>query len=1015
MNKFKLTPKLIKIIFGAVCILVAVVVTLSVMLTSYTDWKKYYDSVMAEKAMQKLPLELLGIEARLADGVIYYDNDTAEPEATDFEVTANFTEKGRNFSRGLGADDFSFEVPEDFSLHGGKIVITYEWQPEKTTEDEPEPVVKTAELDITLVQPDATVYKMTKIPTYTETGSAENIEGDVKVLPVLDDVSYNYEEFPKTGIAKFVYEELGLTIKKPLLDEMSIETADGTKADVNNVNCYFTAKLGKASLLYDDINKSFVLTVNQGETLNIANVDADNFTIGGGEVEMHSMLKLQSLTVKSGASLKISGVEDAIEVTDLSFEDGSEVTLETTRDGILLYGDAEFYGTFNMTRTSGYGGTAVYIQKDLDIKFSETSRVTITNYSFTLATFGDDEKDISAYLPYGAEKQTSGDGHTTVTGWYLQDDGRTKIVEFVNSEYPFYGVAEKTQNRGGYEVTKTPTLTEQGLATAEGQEDIVLPVLSLNDYEIEEKANGETAFTLKGQGITFYETIDGERITIDGVTYNKVTLNLTTIENLTASYADGVYTLNAAAGQTAELSSINGGAIVIGGTGTLKLTYSEGAALKATSLTVKNGATLEIPNANIAIDASRLLCEAGSTVALTASGDGIMLYGDAELYGTFSLTRSGAIGGTGVNVLASQVKIKFADTSRATFTNYDYTLATWNGSTDILMVLPYGTEKETTGSGNATRTCWYTSGDSRHDIVTCVNSPNPLFSMTDRTATADGYIVTKTPTETEAGLAVADGKEDIVLPALNNTDYTVEEQTDGRIKYTHKTSQIVVYFTVDGERITVDGKEYNRVTVNNLAADGVTFSYAEGVYTVNVAAGKTAEFVSINCNSLVIEGEGTLKLTASSDTALVAGVSLTVRSGASLEIPNASVAIDAVGILFEAGSTVTLVTANDGILLRGNAKLFGTFNLTHSEEVGSTGISTLNNNYQIEFADTSRVTFTNWFVAIGTWNSSENVTVAVPTGTQQRTDNGTQWVLNEVAIVTFTNVSTVIYNLQSPF
>lgn len=158
----------IKLISGTALGVAAMVTTLSVMLPSYLEYKNYYDIAMSDKAekerLNKLPLEFLGISAELDQNVKYWDNDTAEPQNSDFIVRANFTEKGKDFSKRLSSKEFEMTVPSDFAKNGGTIVFSYTYTPEKDSDDgkDPEPITKTTELTLTLVTPDETVFKMIK-------------------------------------------------------------------------------------------------------------------------------------------------------------------------------------------------------------------------------------------------------------------------------------------------------------------------------------------------------------------------------------------------------------------------------------------------------------------------------------------------------------------------------------------------------------------------------------------------------------------------------------------------------------------------------------------------------------------------------------------------------------------------------------------------------------------------------------------------------------------------------------
>lgn len=137
-----------------VAVLVAAVTAIDIMIPSYYDWKEYYDAAIAEREEQKylnsLPFEFLGISATLADGVEYYKNGKAAPENEDLRVIAHFTEKGKDFDEVLRSGDFEISYPDSFAQSGGNITVSYSYTPEAEGDEEPQPIVKTAEVAVTL-------------------------------------------------------------------------------------------------------------------------------------------------------------------------------------------------------------------------------------------------------------------------------------------------------------------------------------------------------------------------------------------------------------------------------------------------------------------------------------------------------------------------------------------------------------------------------------------------------------------------------------------------------------------------------------------------------------------------------------------------------------------------------------------------------------------------------------------------------------------------------------------------
>ena len=106
-NKFR-NRKFLSVLIIVVALTVCIVGALAFMIPSWTSYKSYYDAAVAEREHQKyinsLPLELVGITASLGDGVEYYDNGRAAPNADDFEVMAHFTEKGQSRDELLMSD-----------------------------------------------------------------------------------------------------------------------------------------------------------------------------------------------------------------------------------------------------------------------------------------------------------------------------------------------------------------------------------------------------------------------------------------------------------------------------------------------------------------------------------------------------------------------------------------------------------------------------------------------------------------------------------------------------------------------------------------------------------------------------------------------------------------------------------------------------------------------------------------------------------------------------------------------
>lgn len=957
MNKPKMSLKLIKIIVGIACGVIVVAVTLGVMLGSYGNWRGYYDRLMAEREHQKylesLPLEFTGISAALADGVVFYDNGTADPEAYDFTVSANFTEKGREFSRKLSLGDYSIEVPDDFADHGGAVTISYTYQPEKAedaAEDDPlpDPITKTTQVNISLVAPDETVYKVTAMPTFFESGKAENMNGDKVTLPLLNDTNYTYTEYVTEGFARFDYAEPKITIKKPLVAQLAFRlTADSPVEEVNNVNCHFAADVPNASLSYDDESFAFVIAAGNGAVAEFNSLTADNVTIAGtGTVRISgTTLKTGALTVKSGATLVVQDCGSAIDATSLMFEAGSDVTCLTSENGIMLRGNAKLFGALTVRDQDGNTdktGMEV-VANDVSIELAETSSVTFESFTYGIGRFGS-YTNPTVLLPYGTEQTDSGSlGESEKASWYVtgEDEQTHKILVMKNiTAGSFCNASEKVMDYESiYTVVKAPTATEEGLATAEGMDDVILPVLGKENYTFAEESDNVVAFTHNDTKLVIRVPVEGERITISGVRYNPLTIvTHLDIAGLSGSYADGAYTLTVADGETAALGAVStSGGVTITGDGTVNVN----GAITADVLTVRSGTALNVTNAGKAVTANGILFEEGSNVALLTADDSIVLSGSAQLFGTLLIKdKDGDRDKTAVNIPVDGVTIELARSSRITIDSFTYAFGQFSGELRNAQVLmPYGTFAKSSGDlGEGERAGWFiVDGSGSQDIMTLKNiTSGATMSVEIVIPSVEGvYTVEQQPTLTNTGLATAEGKDDIILPKLSKDDYTFEAKADNVVTFTHYGTGISFDVTVEGERLTVDGTVFDPITATtHLASGDMAVSYADGVYTFTVAEGKTAEFGKISGKALALGGKGTLSL-ASTSNALVVD-ELTVSSGTlNVEALSAAVIVYDMTIAEGAAVNVTAPTAPTGNMIELNNKIVidGTLTCVNASDV----------------------------------------------------------------------------------
>ena len=132
-KKVGLTKKISVIALSAV--LFATVGT--VFVTSYTNWKKYYEDMVAQKDKFDKENEpevtvMTGIKVTVKDGVGFFKNGKANANKSNFIVeglyTIGNTINKRDYVEELESSEYNLEVPEDFVNEGGKLVFSYKNQ-----------------------------------------------------------------------------------------------------------------------------------------------------------------------------------------------------------------------------------------------------------------------------------------------------------------------------------------------------------------------------------------------------------------------------------------------------------------------------------------------------------------------------------------------------------------------------------------------------------------------------------------------------------------------------------------------------------------------------------------------------------------------------------------------------------------------------------------------------------------------------------------------------------------------
>ena len=119
--------KIIEIALLTVGICAAIAVMVFIPYKSYNEYKDYLAWVEEVNKPEPKPV-LESISAELKEGVQYFKNDLAEPRASDFVVTANYTLDGVPYTEAIEEGKFNISTANNFYAVGGDVTVSYKNQ-----------------------------------------------------------------------------------------------------------------------------------------------------------------------------------------------------------------------------------------------------------------------------------------------------------------------------------------------------------------------------------------------------------------------------------------------------------------------------------------------------------------------------------------------------------------------------------------------------------------------------------------------------------------------------------------------------------------------------------------------------------------------------------------------------------------------------------------------------------------------------------------------------------------------
>ena len=463
-----------------------------------------------------------------------------------------------------------------------------------------------------------------------------------------------------------------------------------------------------------------------------------------------------------------------------------------------------------------------------------------------------------------------------------------------------------------------------------------------------------------------------------------------TSSDLVVLNAAGTYTVMSTANETiAELNTVSTATLAIS-SGTFTITNGTGAGVQAGTISVANGATLEVTGT----------FDNSGTIALNSTGNAtdLMIAGNATLSGNGKVTHSNNSGNAVVSngAAATLTNVNNTISGAGTIGDSHLTLinqGTINANDSVALIINTGSNTitnsgtlEATSTGGldidsnvSNSTTIEALGTNAivviESVITNTATGVILASGTNATVELDGATISGGTLETSgsnAFIETVSGGADVLNGVTISSGSTVEINSG--------TTLTLGGTVTNSGTLLVNGGTLN---INGAVTGGMV--EIEGKGTVTSTANETvAELNTVSTATLAISS-GTFTITNGTGAGVQAGT-ISVANGATLEVTGT----------FDNSGTIALNSTGNAtdLMIAGNATLSGNGKVTHSNNSGNAVVSngaaaTLTNvNNTISGAGTigdSHLTLINQ----GTINANDSVALIINTGSNTITNSGT--------------------------
>ena len=352
----KIVKRIIEVLLLTAGICAAIAVMVFIPYKSYNEYKDYLAWVAEVSKPEPKPV-LESITATLKDGVQYFKNDLAEPKASDFVVTANYTLDGVPYTEEIAENKFSVTTANNFYAVGGDVTVSYKNQTAVVRVD----LIPVKLESLSIVQNPYTVKY--------QTGSSFNAEGMVlkgvyndgstKMIPADKYVVDTQKQLtPADSSVSVSYTEGGETI--------SVAVPIGVVDVLNNGSVVSLVLAGDAIVQSESKLSTTSMDINAiYESGNRLPLDASEYTISGGNT-VAKFGKAYTVTVSYNENPAISLSTDVIVRTTIQAEKGTIVggsskteTEYAVVDGVIqnLGTSVTFAGDFTKPIKNGKEGS----------------------------------------------------------------------------------------------------------------------------------------------------------------------------------------------------------------------------------------------------------------------------------------------------------------------------------------------------------------------------------------------------------------------------------------------------------------------------------------------------------------------------------------------------------------------------------------------------------------------------------------------------------------------------------